>query len=110
MGIGFGDQVQFFRRKPVLERDLFPIIPLMEDVELSLRLKRLGRQAFLFGDALISARRWKIEGFRNSISIICRVALYLWQRIWRKPDTLAMYYSYYHPCERKRLQEDKSIK
>jgi hypothetical protein len=44
-GIGFGDQVQFFRRKPVLERNLFPIIPLMEDVEFSLRLKRLGRQA-----------------------------------------------------------------
>lgn len=95
MGISFGDQVQFFRRIPVLERDLFPDIPLMEDVELSLRLNKLGRQAYLFGNALISARRWQALGFRNSISVIYRVASYLWQRIWRQPDTMAMYRNYY---------------
>lgn len=96
MGIGFGDQVQFFRRKPVLERNLFPVIPLMEDVELSLRLNKLGRHVYLFGNTLISARRWQTVGFRNSISVICRVASYLWQRIWRQPDTLGMYRSYYN--------------
>lgn len=96
LGIGFGDQVQFFRRKPILERNLFPAIPLMEDVELSLRLNTLGRQAYLFGNALISARRWQNIGFKNSISVICRVASYLWQRIWKQPDTLAMYRNYYN--------------
>lgn len=110
MGISFGDQVQFFRRKPVLERNLFPAIPLMEDVELSLRLNKLGRQAYLFGNALISARRWQTLGFRNSISVIYRVASYLWQRIWRKPDTLGMYRSYYNPYERKCSMECPLIK
>ena len=102
MGIGFGDQVQFFRRKPVLERNLFPAIPIMEDVELSLRLNKLGRQIYLFGDALISARRWQAAGFRNSINVIRRVAFYLLQRMWRKPDTLAMYRNYYDLGEKKR--------
>jgi len=94
-GISFGDQVQFFRRKPVVEQDLFPRIPLMEDVEFSIRLHRVGRQIFLFGEALVSSRRWQTMGYRNSLSIINRVASYLWKRLWGNPDTLAMYRSYY---------------
>jgi glycosyltransferase involved in cell wall biosynthesis len=42
--IYFGDQGQFFRRK--FSED-FPAIPLMEDVEFSLRLKKNGRSKFL---------------------------------------------------------------
>ncbi len=37
-GISFGDQIQFFRRLPVKAQDIYPVIPLMEDVELALRL------------------------------------------------------------------------
>jgi GT2 family glycosyltransferase len=95
LGISFGDQVQFFRRRPVVETDLFPRIPLMEDVEFSIRLHWLGRQIFLFGDALVSSRRWRTAGAGNAVSIVRRTTLYLWKRLWEKPDTLKMYRSYY---------------
>ncbi|MDM8552162.1 glycosyltransferase [Desulfobacterales bacterium HSG2] len=95
LGISFGDQVQFFRKRPVTEGDVFPDIPLMEDVELSLRLHRLGRQIFLFGDIPVSARRWKSKGYMRSLQVIRLVSSYLWQRMWRMPDTVSMYRKYY---------------
>ncbi len=95
-GISFGDQVQFFRRRPVQDRNLYPNLPLMEDVELSLRLSRLGRQTYLFGTTRISSRKWEVTGWRHPIKIIGLFSSYLWQRIWHSPpDTLAMYRRYY---------------
>jgi hypothetical protein len=94
-GISFGDQVQFFRRNPVIEKNLFPNIPLMEDVEFSMRMQTLGRQVNLFGRALVSDRRWASVGFKNSFIVICNLVSYLWLRIWKTPDTFAMYKSYY---------------
>ncbi len=67
----------------------------MEDVELSLRLPRLGRQIFLFGEVLMSARRWQSKGYGYSFQVICLVTGYLWQRLRGTPDTLAMYRRYY---------------
>jgi glycosyltransferase involved in cell wall biosynthesis len=99
LGISFGDQVQFFRRRPVVKEKLFPALPLMEDVEFSLRLYRMGRQVFLFGDALVSARRWQSAGFGNAVSVVLRMTDYLWKRLWGEPDTLAMYQKYYHGAE-----------
>ncbi|MBW2492424.1 MAG: glycosyltransferase [Deltaproteobacteria bacterium] len=94
-GISFGDQVQFFRRHPVVKQNLFPSIPLMEDVELSLRMHRLGRLVFLFGDALVSARRWRFDGFKRSVLVIRLLSAYLWQRMFKKPDTRTLYRRYY---------------
>lgn len=93
--ISFGDQVQFFRRQPVVSSDLYPGIPLMEDVELSLRLRRLGRQVHLFGQALVSVRRWENVGLRNGPWIFLRVFGYLVRRLWTEPDTAALYQQYY---------------
>ncbi len=95
LGISFGDQVQFFRRKPVVENRLFPNIPLMEDVEFSIRLHSIGRQIFLFDEVVVSSRRWRVVGYINSISIICRVVGYLISRIVKEPDTVSLYRSYY---------------
>lgn len=95
LGISFGDQVQFFRRRQIVENDLFPAIPLMEDVEFSLRLHRAGRQVFLYGNVLASARRWQAAGYGRSLTVIRLVAVYLWQRLRGTPDTLAMYRCYY---------------
>jgi len=95
LGISLGDQVQFFRRRPVASAHLFPNIPLMEDVELGIRLYGLGPQSFLFGNARVSARRWETLGFGNAFSVIARVAFYLLRRLWGTPDTGAMYRSYY---------------
>lgn len=95
LGISFGDQVQFFRRRSVVSRQLFPHIPLMEDVEFSIRLNNLGPQVFLFGSARVSARRWEIRGFRNALSVMRRVGSYLLKRLGGTPNTKAMYRSYY---------------
>ncbi len=57
-GIGFGDQAQFCR-KPALEAvGGFPDLMLMEDVELSLRLKSAGRLLRLGRGVRVSGRRW----------------------------------------------------
>jgi len=93
--ISFGDQIQFFRRQPIVENDLFPNIPLMEDVEFSIRLNHSGQQVFLFGNARISNRRWKTLGFQNAFAVMKRMAIFLWKRRFYKPDTLAMYHNYY---------------
>jgi len=93
--ISFGDQIQFFRRKEVVELDLFPNIPLMEDVELSLRLRRLGKTVYLFGTSKVSARRWKEKGFGNALMVLVCFFTYLVQRTWKTPDAIAMYHRYY---------------
>jgi glycosyltransferase involved in cell wall biosynthesis len=95
IGISFGDQVQFFRRRPVFESNSFPDIPLMEDVEFSLRLKRLGRPVYLFGNAQVSARKWKKRGFGHAWTVIYFFSSYLFKRLWRKPDTATMFRKYY---------------
>jgi glycosyltransferase involved in cell wall biosynthesis len=97
--ISFGDQVQFFRRQPVVESDLFPGIPLMEDVEFSIRLHRLGRRVYLFGTALASSRRWEHVGFRNAKWVFVRVFEYLMRRLWSEPDTVKLYKKYYWNCK-----------
>ncbi|CAB5155865.1 hypothetical protein D3OALGB2SA_5102 [Olavius algarvensis associated proteobacterium Delta 3] len=93
--IHFGDQVQFFRRVPVTTYRLFPAIPLMEDVELSLRLNRLGRQTYLFGTASISARRWEAAGFGRAALIVRLVVEYLVARCCGRLETTEMYRRYY---------------
>ncbi len=102
LGISFGDQVQFFRRIPVVEQDAFPAIPLMEDVELGLRLRKLGRQTYLFGSAEISARRWQANASRRTALILSLFTCYLWRRLWGKPNTSAMYRRYYGASEKTR--------
>ena len=45
-GISFGDQAQFFRKAALDSVGGFPPMMLMEDVELSMRLKEIGRTVF----------------------------------------------------------------
>jgi len=97
LGISFGDQVQFFRRGPIVATGGYPDMPLMEDVELSLRLQNLGRVVFLFGDAKISSRRWRRGVSRRAGRILCLFLTYLGPRLLgRRPDTFAMYQAYYN--------------
>ena len=67
----------------------------MEDVEFGIRLYGLGPQVFLFGNAVVSARRWQIHGVKNAFSVVGRVACYLIKRATGTPDTRAMYQNYY---------------
>ncbi len=95
LGIAFGDQVQFFRRETGLKHNVFCGIPLMEDVELSLRLGRIGRRAFLFGDVQVSSRKWNAGGLKRIILVLRLVGTYCFQRLWCRADTAAMYRHYY---------------
>jgi Glycosyl transferase family 2 len=94
-GISFGDQIQFFIKQHVIDKNLFPKIPIMEDIELSIRLTKIGRKSFLFGTPLISSRRWEKNGFGNAFLIIRLFALYLWKRLTGIPDTALIYRYYY---------------
>ncbi len=95
LGLSFGDQVQFFRRAPVVQADLFPGIALMEDVEFSIRLRRLGRCVYLFGSALAATRRWERMGFWNTLWVFQHVLVYLMRRLWKTPETAWLYQKYY---------------
>lgn len=99
--ISFGDQIQFFRRKPVVCHNLFPDMPLMEDVEFSIKLNSLGKQVFLFGRAVVSARRWERLGSKNSALIIWLFIKYIIKRLFTSRqsykilDTVSFYEKYY---------------
>jgi rSAM/selenodomain-associated transferase 2 len=62
-GMSYGDQGQFFRRELLEKHGGFPDQPIMEDVEVSRRLSRLGRPAYLDCPAIVSARRFERSGW-----------------------------------------------
>ncbi|MDJ0989405.1 MAG: glycosyltransferase family 2 protein [Desulfobacterales bacterium] len=57
-GISFGDQGQFIRRAALKTVGGFPDCMLMEDVELALRMKRIGRPLYIADGVRVSDRRW----------------------------------------------------
>jgi rSAM/selenodomain-associated transferase 2 len=62
-GSSYGDQAQFFRREALAKAGGFPELPLMEDVELSRRLRALGRPVYLNLPVVVSPRRFERHGF-----------------------------------------------
>jgi rSAM/selenodomain-associated transferase 2 len=58
----YGDQGIFVRKKLFSELEGFKEIPIMEDIEISQRLKRLGRIAFVSPPIRTLPRRWLKEG------------------------------------------------
>ena len=60
--VPFGDQGMFVRRSLFEELGGFAEIPLMEDVELSHRLRKVQAPVLLQGPLQISARRWERKG------------------------------------------------
>lgn len=78
-GIATGDQALFVRRAAFDAVGGFPDQPLMEDIELSARLKRrVGRPACLRGPALTSGRRWQQRGVWTTIVLMWRLRLAYW--------------------------------
>jgi hypothetical protein len=96
-GITFGDQVQFFRRDPIISEGRFPAIPLMEDVELALRLNRLGRTAFLFERCAVSTRSWRRNAGAKSALVVWLTLRYLVERRLHDGAAARMYDTYYGP-------------
>jgi len=72
-GIATGDQAIFMQRAAYQALGGFPDIPLMEDIEMSSRLKkRFGRPVCLSKRVVTSSRRWEEHG-------IVRTVLLMWQ-------------------------------
>jgi len=72
-GIATGDQALFIRRDLFDRVGGFPEIPLMEDIALSRKLKRLGRPACLRAKVVTSARRWDRHGIWKTIFLMWRL-------------------------------------
>ncbi|GAB4357010.1 MAG: TIGR04283 family arsenosugar biosynthesis glycosyltransferase [Gammaproteobacteria bacterium] len=77
-GIATGDQAIFVRRDWFERCGGFPEIALMEDIELSRRLKRLGRPACLGERVVTSSRRWESAGVWRTILLMWRLRLAYW--------------------------------
>lgn len=91
-GIATGDQALFVRRAAFDAVGGYPDQPLMEDIELSRRLKRLpdGHPLCLRDRVLTSGRRWESRGVWPTIVLMWRLR---W-RYWRgaAPEELARAY------------------
>ena len=89
-GIATGDQALFVRRELFERVGGFPDQPLMEDVELSRRLRALAPPCCLRERVRTSGRRWEAHGVWRTIWLMWRLR---W-RYWRgeSPQTLAEAY------------------
>lgn len=93
LGVSYGDQAQFFRRGTLTNAGGFPCQPLMEDLELSHRLKRLGRPIYLDCPVLASARRFETLGLMKAG--LLNFALRQTYRLWGVAATRRLYRWYY---------------
>lgn len=72
-GMATGDQALFVRRSVFEAAGGFADLPLMEDLELSQRLKQLGRPACLRQRVVTSGRRWDTHGLWRTIVLMWRL-------------------------------------
>ncbi len=91
-GVATGDQAMFVRRTAFEAEGGFAALPLMEDIDLSRRLKRRGPPACLRAQVTTSGRRWEKQG-------VWRTILLMWQlraryALGADPDALARGYGY----------------
>jgi len=77
-GISTGDQCLFVRRSVFERMAGFPLQPLMEDIEFSKQLKRLGRIACLHQRVTTSSRRWQQHGIVKTVLLMWRLRLLYW--------------------------------
>jgi rSAM/selenodomain-associated transferase 2 len=78
-GIATGDQAIFVTRDAFERVGGFPVQPLMEDIEISRRLKRLGRPACLRACVHTSGRRWEQRGVWRTIVLMWRLRWRYWR-------------------------------
>ena len=78
-GKPYGDQAMFVRREIFEQVGGFPDWPLMEDVEMSRRLRRAGKLVIVRSPGVTSARRWLERGvLRTYLTMkVLQVAYYL---------------------------------
>lgn len=90
-GIATGDQALFVTRAAFESVGGFPEQPLMEDIELSRRLGKIGRPACLKISVVTSARRWEEHGAWPTILLMWRLRWAYWRG--SEPAQLARRYN-----------------
>lgn len=86
-GMATGDQGIFVQRARFEAMGGFADIPLMEDIEISQRLRRLAPPACLTGPLVTSARRWEQHGVWRTIGLMWSLRFAYWRGV--DPHTLA---------------------
>lgn len=89
-GIATGDQAIFVRREAFERLGGFPDQPLMEDIELSRRLKRISRPLCLRERVTTSGRRWANRGTLATVVLMWRLRFAYWRGA--SPERLAERY------------------
>ena len=69
-GIATGDQAIFVRRDAFEAVGRFAELPLMEDIDLSVKLRKRGPSACLHERVVTSARRWESRGVLRTIALM----------------------------------------
>ncbi|TXH74005.1 TIGR04283 family arsenosugar biosynthesis glycosyltransferase [Thiobacillus sp.] len=90
-GIATGDQAMFMTRAAFESVGGFPEQALMEDIELSRRLKKTGSPACLKNAVITSARRWEEHGTWRTIVLMWRLRWAYWRGA--EPAQLAQHYN-----------------
>jgi rSAM/selenodomain-associated transferase 2 len=90
-GISTGDQAIFVRRHVFEQLGGFSEIPLMEDIEFSMRLKRAGRIAALKDSVTTSFRRWEAQGPMKTILLMWTLRFLYWTGV--SPHRLKHFYT-----------------
>lgn len=78
-GIATGDQAIFMTRAAFNRIGGIPDQPLMEDIELSKRLRRLSRPACIAQPVITSGRRWETRGIWRTIFLMWRLRWAYWR-------------------------------
>ncbi|WP_216092587.1 TIGR04283 family arsenosugar biosynthesis glycosyltransferase [Candidatus Marithrix sp. Canyon 246] len=89
-GIATGDQAIFVKTSTFKQIDGFADIPLMEDLDLSRRLKRIERPVCIKTPVITSSRRWEENGIIRTILLMW--SLRLAYSLGVSPETLSKYY------------------
>ena len=93
-GVATGDQAIFVSKDLFEKTGGFPDIPLMEDVELSHRLKKISKPFCLPQKVVTSSRRWEQGGIFKTIRLMWRLRLAYW--LGSDPARLARQYRSNH--------------
>ena len=90
-GIATGDQAIFVRRNVFEQIGRFADIPLMEDIDLTRRLKRAGRLVPLTTYVVTAFRRWGTNGPIRTILLMWTLRFLYWTGV--RPHRLQHFYS-----------------
>lgn len=89
-GIATGDQAMFVRRSTFERLQGFAEQPLMEDVEMAKRLRRIARPLRLPACVTTSGRRWEARGIWRTIVLMWMLRLAYWVGV--RPEILVRRY------------------